>query len=116
MAKSTAQSDRRESQGRTHVTLPQSITSTTDVVWPGSNRGGASRNAVLRAQMTSEVQDMEHGSVRRYDIVGTQEQKALVSLFRSVTDAVHGPIFGVSASHQESCVFVKLGDRKGSAS
>lgn len=108
----SAQEQRRAAAGRTHVTLPDAVASEGNVSWPGSARGGSSRNSALRAQLAADVQTMSLGSVRKYVITGDKEQEALISLMRKVADEVHGPIFGVQAVKQTDAVFVRLGNRR----
>lgn len=110
MAKTQAETPRT----RTSVTLPTTVASDGDVAWPGSNRGGGGKNATLKAQIVTDLATMGHGSVRRYDIAGSREQDAFLSLFRKACDQVHGPVFGVQGSKQNGAIFVKIGDRRAS--
>ncbi len=98
-------------KSRTTVQLPSTVTST-EAEWPGSKRGRQA--SPLAAQIAADLETMELGSVRRYDIVGDKEQKSFVNLFRSVTDKTYGPVYGVQAAYQNGAVFIRLGNRRGS--
>lgn len=96
---------------RKSVDLPDTVTGV-EAAWPGSARGGGGKNTALKAQLANDVESMEVGSVRRYEIAGNDEQDAFLSLFRNVCDRVHDKAFGVQAVKGNGVVFVKLGERR----
>lgn len=93
---------------RTTVTLPSSIESE-EVVWPGQSR---TANAGLRAELTEIAKGMDFGSVRRLNVAGTAagtaEQKATLTMFRSVVSNVFNDEYGVRAVFQPEGIVVKI--------
>lgn len=97
------------SPAKPRATLPASVTSE-DAAWPGSHRGRTA--SPLAGQLREEVAAMSLGSVRRYDVVGVDEQKAFESLFRRIVDEAHDKLYGVQTARQDGAVFVRLVNRR----
>lgn len=109
----TPKSEQTEAISKGHVRLPDTVKSA-EAEWPGSTRGR--KASPLRDQIVSDLEGMELGSVRRYDLKGDREQNSFLSLFRKCVDEAFvdeegNPAYGVQSSKTEDAVFVRISDR-----